>query len=92
MASINKRKSCYAVIYRYLTDDKMVKQKWESFDSLQQASLRKSHIEYYQQFHGYILVPNEPKSISSLNNQFQLTIKQFLTNLCRNLWNFKLVS
>ncbi|WP_317854863.1 tyrosine-type recombinase/integrase [Chakrabartyella piscis] len=46
MASIIKRKSKYSVVYRYIDDNGVEKQKWETFSTNAEAKKRKSEIEY----------------------------------------------
>lgn len=45
MASIQKRKNSFVVIYRYTNDNGESKQKWEAFDTLKKARARKAEIE-----------------------------------------------
>lgn len=59
MATIKKRKTNYSVIYRYAGEDGKTKQKWESFKERKEAETRKKYIEYYQEAHGLVLVPND---------------------------------
>ena len=65
MASITKRKSKYAVVYWYMDEESNYrKQKWETCETQKEAKARKSFIEYYQQTHGYVLVPLEDQIIA----------------------------
>jgi integrase len=57
MASIVKRKSKHAVVYWYLDEQGVRKQKWETFETKKEAKTRKTFIEFYQQSNGFILVP-----------------------------------
>lgn len=57
MASIVQRKTKYAVVYWYLDDDGIRKQKWDTFETKKEAKIRKSFIEYFQQTEGLVLVP-----------------------------------
>lgn len=45
MASIQKRKNSYVVVYRYTDDNGNSKQKWEAFDTMKKARARKAEVE-----------------------------------------------
>lgn len=49
MASIKKRGNRYCVIYGYLTEDGVRKQKWETFKTYNEAKKRKKEVEYKQE-------------------------------------------
>lgn len=57
MASIIKRKSKYSVVYRYVDENGVERQKWETFDTNAEAKKRKTEVEY-QQNTGTFTVPN----------------------------------
>ena len=59
MASIKQRKSKFSVIYWYLDDTGERKQKWDTLETKKEAKARKAFVEFYQQTHGYSLVPLE---------------------------------
>ena len=48
MASIIKRGKSYCVVYDYVNSDGQRKQKWETFPSKKEASVRKSEVELAQ--------------------------------------------
>ena len=48
MASIQKRRKGWDVVYRYKTEDGSSKQKWERFNSYDDALKRKHEVEYQQ--------------------------------------------
>ena len=48
MASIIKRGKSYCVVYDYISSDGQRKQKWETFPSKKEASVRKSEVELAQ--------------------------------------------
>lgn len=59
MASIKQRKSKFSVIYWYVDGTGERKQKWDTFETKKEAKARKAFVEFYQQTHGYSLVPLE---------------------------------
>ena len=46
MASIRKRRNKFNVVYYYTNDQGERKQKWEPFDTEEEAKTRKAEIEY----------------------------------------------
>ena len=46
MASIVKRKGKYCVVYPVVDHDDKRKQKWQTFDRLEDAKARKAKVEY----------------------------------------------
>ena len=59
MASIKQRKSRFSVIYWYQDGDGNRKQKWDTLGTKKEAKQRKAFVEYYQEKHGCVIVPNE---------------------------------
>ena len=57
MASITTRNDRFCVIYSYVDDKGNRRQKWETFQTLQEAKARKAEIEYSQQL-GTFTIPN----------------------------------
>ena len=57
MASITTRNDRFCVIYPYVDDKGNRRQKWETFQTLQEAKARKAEIEYSQQL-GTFTIPN----------------------------------
>ena len=57
MASIQQRKTSYAVIYWYTDKAGKRKQKWDTVETKAEAKKRKAYVEYYQSEHGDVLVP-----------------------------------
>lgn len=86
MASITKRKSKFAVVYWYLDEKEIRKQKWETYDSKKEAKARKAFIEFYQQTNGLVIVPlSEQYALERENAQKELenpnsdiTLREFL--------------
>lgn len=86
MASITKRKSKFAVVYWYVDDTDIRKQKWETCDTKKEAKARKSFIEFYQQTNGLVIVPlseqyalereNAKKELENPNSD--ITLREFL--------------
>jgi len=73
MASITKRKSKFAVVYWYLDEKEMRKQKWETCDTKKEAKARKAFIEFYQQTNGLVTVPlSEQYALERENAQKEL--------------------
>ena len=50
MASIRKRRNKFNVVYYYTNDQGERKQKWEPFDTEEEAKTRKAEIEYRSSF------------------------------------------
>ncbi len=57
MATIKQRRKKFSVIYWYLNEYGVRKQKWDTVNTVKEAKARKTFIEYYQQENGYTLVP-----------------------------------
>ena len=58
MASIRKRRNKFFVVYYYTNENGEQKQKWESFDTEDEAKTRKAEIEYKQQVNRFIAPSN----------------------------------
>ncbi len=58
MASIQKRNKKYAVVYTYDDGKGNKKQKWESYDSYNEARVRKSQIESQQDSFAFLQFKN----------------------------------
>lgn len=56
MASLVKRNSRFYVVYSYENENGERKQKWESFQTKQEAERRKSEVEYRQKL-GSVVIP-----------------------------------
>ena len=54
MASIRKRRGKYVVVYYYTNENGEQKQKWESYDTEDEAKTRKAEVEYKQQVKRFI--------------------------------------
>ena len=54
MASIRKRRGKYVVVYYYTNENGEQKQKWESYDTEEEAKTRKAEVEYKQQVKRFI--------------------------------------
>lgn len=86
MASITKRKSKFAVVYWYLDEKEIRKQKWETCETKKEAKARKAFIEFYQQTNGLVLVPlseqyahERENAKKELNNpDSDITLREFL--------------
>lgn len=86
MASITKRKSKFAVVYWYVDENNIRKQKWETCETKKEAKARKAFIEFYQQTNGLIIVPlKEQYALERENAQEELenpnsdiTLREFL--------------
>ncbi|MBC1385560.1 site-specific integrase [Listeria innocua] len=86
MASITKRKSKFAVVYWYVDENDIRKQKWETCETKKEAKARKAFIEFYQQTNGLIIVPlKEQYALERENAQKELgnpssdiTLREFL--------------
>ena len=55
MASIQKRGKKYCVIYNYKDEDGKKKQKWETWNTLNEAKKRKKEIEYKQDIGDFVI-------------------------------------
>ena len=55
MASIQKRGKKYCVIYNYRDEDGKKKQKWETWNTLNEANKRKKEIEYKQDIGDFVI-------------------------------------
>ena len=86
MASIKQRKNSFSVIYWYIAPDGTRKQKWDTLVTKKEARQRKAFVEYYQEIHGCVLVPNEGAPATSDQrlqirqgrSKEDLTLKEFL--------------
>lgn len=67
MATIRQRKSKYSVIYWYINDLGERKQKWDTLETKKEANRRKLFVEYYQETHGQVLVPDEEGYFGSVS-------------------------
>ena len=54
MASIRKRRNKFNVVYYYTNDQGERKQKWEPFDTEEEAKTRKAEIEYKMKVNTFI--------------------------------------
>ncbi len=54
MASIRKRRNKFVVVYYYTNENGEQKQKWESYDTENEAKTRKAEIEYKQQVNRFV--------------------------------------
>ncbi len=68
MASIVKRRSKYSVVYKYEDEKGREKQRWETFDTLNEARIRKAEVEY-QQNHNTFLAPTA-KTVEELLKEY----------------------
>lgn len=86
MATIKQRKSKFSVIYWYVDNTGERKQKWDTLETKKEAKARKAFVEFYQQTHGYTLVPLEEQfarereeSQKALDtSDEEITFKEFL--------------
>lgn len=86
MASITKRKTKFAVVYWYLDDKEVRKQKWDTCETKKEAKARKAFIEFYQQTNGLVLVPlseqyaseREKAKKDKENPNSDITLREFL--------------
>ena len=69
MASIQKRNKKYAVVYTYEDSQGNKKQKWEAFDSYNEARIRKSEVESQKDKNIFI-----PPSSQTMNEFLDLFI------------------
>ena len=58
MASIRKRRNKFNVVYYYTNDQGERKQKWEPFDTEEEAKTRKAEIEYKMKVNTFIAPSN----------------------------------
>lgn len=68
MASIRKRRNKFVVVYYYTNENGEQKQKWESYDTENEAKTRKAEIEYKQQVNRF--VPPSKVTISAFLEDF----------------------
>ena len=68
MATIKKRNNKYCVIYNYVTPDGQKKQKWETYNTKEEAKKRKNEIEYKSNL-GTFVVP-DCKTIKELMEEY----------------------
>lgn len=68
MATIKKRNNKYCVIYNYITTDGKKKQKWETYNTKEEAKKRKHEIEYRANL-GTFVVP-ECKTVKELMEEY----------------------
>ena len=54
MASITKRRNKYCVVYRYIDENGVERQKWETFNTNTEAKKRKKEIEFKQASNAFI--------------------------------------
>ena len=86
MASITKRKSKFAVVYWYVDENEIRKQKWETCETKKEAKARKAFIEFYQQTNGLTIVPlseqyakeREDAKNELSNPDSDITLEEFL--------------
>lgn len=71
MASIVKRNKHYSVVYNYVNEDGIRKQKWETYKTFQEAKERKKEVEYKQEI-GSLIIP-ECKTMKELLNEYVLS-------------------
>ena len=68
MATIKKRNNKYCVIYNYVTPDGQKKQKWETYNTKEEAKKRKTEIEYKSNL-GPFVVP-DCKTLKELMEEY----------------------
>lgn len=68
MATIVKRKNKYAVVYNYIDENGVKRQRWESFNTNAEAKKRKTQVEY-QQDTGDFIVP-EARTVAQLLEEY----------------------
>ena len=68
MASIIKRGKSYCVVYDYVNSDGQHKQKWETFPSKKEASVRKSEVELAQK--KGIFLPPSTETVAEFMDEF----------------------
>lgn len=83
MASIQKRKSSYAVVYSYEDKQGSRRQKWESAPTKKEALKRKAFIEYYQSVQGPVVVPEkeitDQQALQKTPSGNQMTLGEFMS-------------
>mgnify|MGYP001141407414 CR=1 FL=1 len=80
MASITTRNDRFCVIYPYVDDKGNRRQKWETFQTLQEAKVRKAEIEYSQQL-GTFTIPN-CTTVSELLSEYVSVWKNQVVYIC----------
>lgn len=68
MASIIKRGKSYCVVYDYISSDGQRKQKWETFPSKKEASVRKSEVELAQKKGTFL--PPSAETVAEFMDEF----------------------
>ena len=68
MATIKKRNNKFCVIYNYVTPDGQKKQKWETYDTKEEAKKRKNEIEYKSNL-GTFVMP-DCKTVKELMEEY----------------------
>ena len=68
MASIIKRGKSYCVVYDYVNSDGQRKQKWETFPSRKEASIRKSEVELAQKKGTFL--PPSAETVAEFMDEF----------------------
>ena len=68
MASIVKRGKHFAVVYNYINDQGLKKQKWETYKTLTEAKRRKREVEFKQDI-GTFIIP-QCKNVNDLLNEY----------------------
>lgn len=68
MATIKKRNNKYCVIYNYVTPDGQKKQKWETYNTKEEAKKRKNEIEYKSNL-GSFVIP-DCKTVKELMEEY----------------------
>ena len=68
MASIIKRGKSYCVVYDYVNSDGQRKQKWETFPSKKEASVRKSEVELAQKKGTFL--PPSAETVAEFMDEF----------------------
>ena len=68
MASIIKRGKSYCVVYDYINSDGQRKQKWETFPSKKEASVRKSEVELAQKKGTFL--PPSAETVAEFMDEF----------------------
>ena len=68
MASIIKRGKSYCVVYDYVNSDGQRKQKWETFPSRKEASVRKSEVELAQKKGTFL--PPSAETVAEFMDEF----------------------
>ena len=68
MASIVERRNRFCVVYNYKDRDGKRKQKWETYNTMQEAKRRKNEVEYRADI-GELVVPH-CKTLKDLVNEY----------------------